>query len=530
MQFNIGSMTPKARLKSRMRSTSTIHSMAKIVIVVVAIVIVAVAFGIGLHAQANLSAGLASIAAICALIAMISFHLLVARVDGIATKVGSIEKRFDAMTSGLSLHQTSASEFPPTGQQSSQVETRSAARRALVSESDTLSPEEGVRHDAVRDQSHEVATQSPSLSSYETSKEGAEITNRMKSNVVDGLVRQLAHELDTRSSSMQKDQAGGDVRITLPPQDVDNIEKDVASSLAEADTPRLQASGVDDGVLAESETITNEKLETLEDQQPSDKADGYRQHHVPADIIISAAQAGHVELFLQPILKLPERRVAQFEVLPRLRASSGEMILPTDYAETAEANGVITLIDQAMLGRTAQVLKKLKAGGQIHPIFCSPSLRALTDADFLRDFVLFMKGFKEVTGDIVIEVSEKALAMQREKLVDDLAALHRIGIRLAVSDVGHPQKAIELISGLEFSYIKVSAGVLKEHLLCNPETDDTIVKEARANSVELIVDEVDSDQALADAVAVSAQFAQGDLFSKPMPLLPDDVEERNRAA
>ena len=57
--------------------------------------------------------------------------------------------------------------------------------------------------------------------------------------------------------------------------------------------------------------------------------------------IRSAIDAHRVDLYLQPIVTLPQRKVRYYEALTRLRTEDGDMLPPTEFLEPAEAGGLI---------------------------------------------------------------------------------------------------------------------------------------------------------------------------------------------
>jgi cyclic-di-GMP phosphodiesterase TipF (flagellum assembly factor) len=68
-------------------------------------------------------------------------------------------------------------------------------------------------------------------------------------------------------------------------------------------------------------------------------------------IIREAVDANRIDLYLQPILTLPQRKVRYYESMTRLRMPDGTLILPADFLKHAEAAGLMPQIDNLMLFR-----------------------------------------------------------------------------------------------------------------------------------------------------------------------------------
>ncbi len=76
-------------------------------------------------------------------------------------------------------------------------------------------------------------------------------------------------------------------------------------------------------------------------------------------VVRSALDAGRVDLYLQPIVSLPQRKVRYYEIFTRLRREDGSVLLPGAFLNAAEAGGLIARIDHMVLGRAAQVARWL---------------------------------------------------------------------------------------------------------------------------------------------------------------------------
>ena len=76
------------------------------------------------------------------------------------------------------------------------------------------------------------------------------------------------------------------------------------------------------------------------------------------DIVRDGLRQDRIDLYLQPIVSLPQRKRRSYECYSRIRAADGTMILPEQYIEIAKDNGLITAIDNMLLFRCVQLLRK----------------------------------------------------------------------------------------------------------------------------------------------------------------------------
>ena len=77
------------------------------------------------------------------------------------------------------------------------------------------------------------------------------------------------------------------------------------------------------------------------------------------EIVSQAIEAGRVDLYLQPVVTLPDRRLSYFEALTRIRTKAEELILPGSYLQVAETSGMMPLIDNVLLVKSVQTLRRL---------------------------------------------------------------------------------------------------------------------------------------------------------------------------
>ena len=74
------------------------------------------------------------------------------------------------------------------------------------------------------------------------------------------------------------------------------------------------------------------------------------------DMVRQSIEQNKVDLYLQPMVTLPQRKVKFYEALTRLRNDDGEIIFPADYIRVAEPAGIMPMIDNLLLFRSVQVV------------------------------------------------------------------------------------------------------------------------------------------------------------------------------
>ncbi|MES1151168.1 MAG: EAL domain-containing protein, partial [Dongia sp.] len=108
------------------------------------------------------------------------------------------------------------------------------------------------------------------------------------------------------------------------------------------------------------------------------------------DVLRDGLRENRVEIALQPIVSLPQRKRRFFECYSRIKATDGRVLVPEQYLDIAERHGLVTAIDNMLLFRCIQMLRRLRKANASVGFFLNISHRTLADRDFFREFINLM--------------------------------------------------------------------------------------------------------------------------------------------
>src|SRR5581483_3453680 len=126
------------------------------------------------------------------------------------------------------------------------------------------------------------------------------------------------------------------------------------------------------------------------------------------DLLRDGLRENRVEIALQPIVSLPQRKRRFFECYSRIKAVDGKVLVPEQYLDIAERHGLVTAIDNMLLFRCIQMLRRLRKANANVGFFLNISQRTLADRDFFREFINLMTQNAELAPSIVFEFSQRA--------------------------------------------------------------------------------------------------------------------------
>lgn len=234
---------------------------------------------------------------------------------------------------------------------------------------------------------------------------------------------------------------------------------------------------------------------------------------------LNALKENRMDLYLQPVVRLPQRRVAFNECLTRLRGSKGAIITPDQYMPIAEKAGSVSVIDNLSMFRCVQTLKT-RRGPDFADIgfFCNLSVTTLEDGEFFDQFAEFLVGNRDMAGRIIFEVEAETLLNAEHTVRTNLDTLSRLGFRLSADHITSLDTDFAELARRGAAFVKVDT----EALLGDAQRTARSVYEAlSAERVILIASKVETEQQVVQLVEADIRLAQGYLFGEPRPLKED---------
>lgn len=238
------------------------------------------------------------------------------------------------------------------------------------------------------------------------------------------------------------------------------------------------------------------------------------------DVIRHALEDNRVDLYLQPIVTLPQRKVKYYEALTRLRGGRGEIIMPGDYMRVAEPAGMMPTIDNLLLFRCVQIVRKLNERDSDTGVFCNISVNSLLDSDFFPQFIEYMQHNTQLADQLVFEFSQSTVNACGPIEMASLSALAKLGFRFSMDQVTDINLDYRRLHEMNIRYVKIAAHVLvgqADDGLTDIRPED--IKELMARyGMNLIVDMIEKERAVVDVLDFNVDYGQGYLFGTPRPV------------
>ncbi|MBU6475279.1 MAG: EAL domain-containing protein [Alphaproteobacteria bacterium] len=273
-----------------------------------------------------------------------------------------------------------------------------------------------------------------------------------------------------------------------------------------------------------------------EDLSQVDKADGFLsdlnaqkkvalQELRMAQNIVEAVAKGELGPYLQPIVTLPDRKLAGFEALIRWHHPEKGMISPVEFIPVAERTNIVGQLDMMMLERVCEIVPDIqKAAGVIgRKIYVSVNLSGIHfDSDgFADEVVEIVRRSKVDPAQIVLEITESALMGSPERAEATLRKFKAHGLTISLDDFGTGYSSLSYLHKFSIDILKVDQSFVSDIHNKNSKSFDVvraIVSLARTFNLSTVAEGIEHEEDISALTSLGCGNGQGYFFSKPMPV------------
>jgi cyclic-di-GMP phosphodiesterase TipF (flagellum assembly factor) len=244
---------------------------------------------------------------------------------------------------------------------------------------------------------------------------------------------------------------------------------------------------------------------------------------VSLEVIKEAVEANRLDLYLQPIVTLPQRKVRYYEAVARLRESNEQVIAAADFVDTAEAAGLLSRIDHQVLFRCVQVLRRLMNRTKDIGIFCNIAASTLSDPEIFPQCLEFLQANRALAPVFVLEFTQSAFRTLGPAEIENLASLSKSGFRFSIDNVTDLKIDPRELADRNVRFIKIPGALLLDQNRANAadiHTADLSDLLGRFG-IDLIAERIEGERAVVDLLDYDVRYGQGFLFSPPRPIRAD---------
>lgn len=235
------------------------------------------------------------------------------------------------------------------------------------------------------------------------------------------------------------------------------------------------------------------------------------------EAVRDALNNNRVELHVQPVVSLPQRRIRYFELLARPRDAAGRAYQAAECLEALDAAGLRTEFDALMLLRSVQLVRKLESRARDAGFFLNLSPAMLEKVETFNPLYEFLQRERERAGNIVLEFAETGVRRLDRGGLYRLSRLAALGYAISIDGIDRLDLDFAGLAKAGVRFVKFDAG-----LLCDPDwvanaaLDIEDLREACARQgLTPILAKVESEADLIRLSDLGFPLGQGLLFGAP---------------
>ncbi len=239
---------------------------------------------------------------------------------------------------------------------------------------------------------------------------------------------------------------------------------------------------------------------------------------VVEELIRHAVKSDKIEIFAQPIVKLPSRRLVYLELFARIRARAGVYVAAQRYRPLAQQHTLQAEIDHILLQHVLEVLKTNERRGIEVGYFINVTANTLRDSAFLNDAVEFLRTHKHLGHFLVMELQYNDLENMTDNDMAVLNALSRTGYGFSLDNISEATRILDdarITSSFSFAKFNASALLNLSKTLEGEDLISELRRTLHKKNINMVIEKVENEFEVKELLDFNVDYGEGWLFGKP---------------
>jgi len=238
-------------------------------------------------------------------------------------------------------------------------------------------------------------------------------------------------------------------------------------------------------------------------------------------LIMQAFESDSLELHLQPVVALPQRKIRFYEALARLRLSDGTLLGPSEFLGPLERLGRAPELDRRVLDRVIAVAHHLVSRGSEAIVGVNLTARSVRQPGFLWSLTGVMDAARETLGRVVLEFPQECWRELDPDGKEALRALRDKGVPLSLDAATDLRLEPGELAALGARFVKLPADLLvaagrdENHRLGPDLGVRELASALRREGIKLVAEHVENEDMVPVLTDIGVPLAQGFVFAAP---------------
>ncbi len=236
------------------------------------------------------------------------------------------------------------------------------------------------------------------------------------------------------------------------------------------------------------------------------------------NLIREALKNDQLIVHYQPLVNVNTLRVSSVEALARIQLSSGSILLPGQFIETAEETSLINDIGERVLEKTCQDLKEWNNRGIQVQVSVNVSAIQLQMDNFAEKVLERIRYYRLRPEDIELELTENVLVQDFKTTVANIVELTTAGIKIAVDDFGTGYSSLCYLDRLPLHTLKLDKSFAQKITADNPADPiiPAMIRVAEGLQLRFVAEGIETRQQHEYLLRHGGTVGQGYYYSRPV--------------
>jgi len=258
------------------------------------------------------------------------------------------------------------------------------------------------------------------------------------------------------------------------------------------------------------------EYEVVSADMPDDHYDSISDN-VVRELVQNAMHHKRVDVFVQPIMRLPQRQVRFYEMFGRIRARPGQYLPASRYMEIAEQDNLDAEIDSLLLLHGLKTIQSSAHVRQAAPFFINIKNSTLKNTAFMKRLLGFVSKNRALAPRLIFEIKQKDFDQMPPALLEIVRGLGTLGCSFSLDHVHNLKMDIQDLQHFKIRFVKIDANTLLNSMGSERDFSDTHrnKRKLEANGIGVIIEKIETEEQIRELLDFDIHYGQGYLLGKP---------------
>ena len=219
-----------------------------------------------------------------------------------------------------------------------------------------------------------------------------------------------------------------------------------------------------------------------------------------------------------------------------MRRPDGSLILPAEFLDAARRASLMGVIDNMMLYRSVEVVRRLAARDRRVGVFCNVSSHSLEDPHFFPFFLSHMEKNRDLAGALIFEIRADRFEGRSKQMRSAMERLTALGFRFSIDHAEKLEFDLPRLQDAGVRFVKVKGGDMIDQLRdpSGPRPISSVQRQIPGEEVSavcsrygvtLIAEKIEEEVSVVEVLEYAIPYGQGHIFGAPRPIKSSLMEE-----